>query len=84
MTSSLTSKVWSGSNPSTFFVAATSSSPSAEPCTPPVFILLGAGYPMIVRSAMNDGLSVTFLASAIACSMATTFSPPSISCTCHP
>ena len=43
MTSSETSKVLSGSNPSTFLVAATSSAPSAEPCTPPVFILVGAG-----------------------------------------
>jgi hypothetical protein len=65
-------------------VAATSSSPSAEPCTPPVFILVGAGYPMMVRSAMNDGLSVTFLASAMAASMPSTFSPPSTSWTCQP
>jgi hypothetical protein len=28
---------------------------------PPVFILVGAGQPMTVRSAMNDGLSVTGL-----------------------
>ena len=43
MTSSRTSKLLSGSNPSTFLVAATSSAPSAEPCTPPVFILVGDG-----------------------------------------
>jgi len=28
---------------------------------------------MIVRTEMNDGLSVTFFASAMACSMPTTF-----------
>ena len=43
-------------------VAATSSAPSAEPCALPVFCLVGAGQPMMVRSAMNDGLSVTALA----------------------
>jgi hypothetical protein len=37
-------------------VAATSSAPSAEPCALPVFCLFGAGQPMIVRSAMNEGL----------------------------
>ena len=39
---------------------------------------------MMVRTAMNDGLSVTFLASAMAASMPTTFSPPSTIWTCHP
>ena len=39
---------------------------------------------MMVRTAMNDGLSVTFFASAIASSIPTTFSPPSTSCTCQP
>ena len=39
---------------------------------------------MMVRSEMNDGLSVTFFASAMASSMPTTFSPPSTSCTCQP
>jgi hypothetical protein len=40
-------------------VAATSSAPSAEPCALPVFCLFGAGQPMIVRSAMKLGRSVT-------------------------
>ena len=39
---------------------------------------------MMVRSEMNDGLSVTALALAMASSMPTTFSPPSTSCTCQP
>ena len=43
MTSSRTSNFLSGSKPSTFLVAATSSAPSADPCTPPVFIFVGAG-----------------------------------------
>ena len=43
----------------TVLVAATSSAPSAEPWALPVFCLFGAGQPMIVRSAMNDGWSVT-------------------------
>ena len=45
----------SGSKPRIFLVAATSSAPSAEPWILPVFCLFGAGQPMIVRSAMNDG-----------------------------
>jgi hypothetical protein len=40
-------------------VAATSSLPSAEPWALPVFCLFGAGQPMIVRSAMNDGRPVS-------------------------
>ncbi|CPU61061.1 Uncharacterised protein [Mycobacteroides abscessus] len=43
MTSGATSKDLSGSKPKIFLVAATSSAPRAEPCTPPVFILVGAG-----------------------------------------
>ena len=39
---------------------------------------------MIVRTEMNDGLSVTALAAAMASSMPTTFSPPSTSWTCQP
>jgi hypothetical protein len=39
---------------------------------------------MIVRTEMNDGLSVTRFASAMAASIPTTFAPPSTSCTCHP
>ena len=61
MTSAATSKVWSGSKPSIFLVAATSSSPSAEPWALPVFCALGAGQAMIVRSRMKLGLSVTAL-----------------------
>ena len=40
--------------------------------------------PGIGPVAMNDGLSVTRLASAMASSMPTTFSPPSTLCTCQP
>ena len=49
-TSSGTSKVCSGSKPRIFLVAATSSSPSAEPWALPVFCAFGAGQAMIVRS----------------------------------
>ncbi len=66
MTSSATSKLCSGSKPSTRLVAATSSSPSAEPCAASVFCAFGAGQAMIERIAMNDGLSVTVLAFWIA------------------
>ena len=59
ITSSATSKVCSGSKPRIFLVAATSSSPSAEPCALPVFCAFGAGQAMIVRSAMKLGRSVT-------------------------
>ena len=58
-TSSSTSKVCSGSKPRIFLVAATSSSPSAEPCALPVFCALGAGQAMIVRRLMKLGRSVT-------------------------
>ena len=43
-------------------VLATSSAPSAAPCASPVFCASGAGQAMIVRSAMNDGWTVLFLA----------------------
>ena len=66
MTSSATSKFLFGSNPSTFLVAATSSSPSAEPCALPVFCASGAGQAMIVLSTMKLGLSVTWCALRIA------------------
>ncbi len=65
-TSSETSKVFSGSKPRTRLVAATSSSPSAEPCAASVFWALGAGQAMIERIAMKDGLSVTCFAASIA------------------
>ena len=42
------------------------------------------GSAMIVRSWMNDGLSVTAFAASIASRMPVTFSPPSTSCTCQP
>ena len=45
-------------------MALTSSSPSAEPCAAPVFCLFGAGQPMMVRSTMIDGRSVSALAAA--------------------
>ncbi len=55
-------------------MAATSGSPSAEPWAAPVFCLFGAGQPMIVRSAMSDGLSVTALAASNAAYRACTSS----------
>ncbi len=66
MTSSATSKVCSGSKPRIFLVAATSSSPSAEPWASPVFWALGAGHAMIVRRTMMLGWSVTRSAARIA------------------
>ncbi|GAQ77531.1 hypothetical protein T45_09350 [Streptomyces turgidiscabies] len=47
-------------------MAATSSSPRAEPCAASVFWAFGAGQAMIERIAMNDGLSVTCLAACTA------------------
>ena len=64
--SSSTGKFTAGSKPRISLVAATSASPSAEPCAAPVFCLVGAGQPMIVRSTMSDGLSVTALAARMA------------------
>ena len=91
MTSSGTSKVWSGSQPRTFLVAATSSSPSALPCAFSVPCALGAGHAMIVSSTMSDGLSVTAPAAVIASYSAGTSStyslPPlvqSTTWTCQP
>ena len=55
-------------------MAATSASPSAEPWAAPVFCLFGAGQPMIVRSTMIDGASVSALASSNASYSASTFS----------
>ena len=91
MTSSVTSKVCSGSKPSIFLVAATSSSPSAEPWALPVFCLSGAGQPMMVRRLMKLGRSVTSRAACSASSSCRTFSTysvpslvQSISWTCQP
>ena len=89
-TSSATAKDFSGSKPSSFLVVATSSAPSAEPCALPVFCLLGAGQPMIVRRLMNEGRSLSACAARIAsCSAATSsWYPSSVrqsTCwTCHP
>ncbi len=41
---------------------------------PPVFCFVGDGYPMIVRSAMIDGLPVSALAASIAACSASTSS----------
>ncbi len=88
MTSSATSKDFSGSKPRTRLVAATSSSPSAEPCAASVFWALGAGQAMMERIAMNDGRSVTFFASWIAAKIARGSRSPlswaSTRCTCQP
>ena len=64
----------SGSKPRISLVAATSSAPSAEPWILPVFCLFGAGQPMMVRSAMNDGRSVSALAASSAAYSASTSS----------
>ena len=91
MTSGGTSKVWSGSQPRIFLVAATSSSPRALPWAFSVPWALGAGHAMIVSSTMSDGLSVTSPAAMIAAYSAGTSStysvPPlvqSTTCTCQP
>ena len=55
-------------------MALTSSAPSAEPWILPVFCLFGAGQPMIVRSAMNDGRPVSALAASSAWYSASTSS----------
>ena len=55
-------------------MASTSSAPSAEPWTLPVFCLFGAGQPMMVRSAMNDGRSVSAFAACSAAYSASTSS----------
>jgi hypothetical protein len=85
------SKVWSASKPSTFLVAATSSSPRADPCALPVFWASGAGQAMIVRRTMKLGRSVTARAASMAASSAGTSSAYSVSswvqstvCTCQP
>ena len=66
ITSGATSKVFSGSKPSTVFKPASSSAPSAEPWILPEFCFLGDGQPMMVRKVIRDGLSVTDLAFSIA------------------
>jgi hypothetical protein len=75
--SSTSASTWNdraGSRPSTSLVAATSSLPSAEPWILPVFCLFGAGQPMIVRSEMNDGRSVSAFAASNARHSASTSS----------
>ena len=78
------------SNPRTFFVAASSSAPSAEPWILPVFCLPGDGQPMIVRRMMSDGFEVSPLAASIAANSSatsSTYSPDffqSTTCTCQP
>ena len=66
MTSGSTAKLTAGSNPSSSFVAAISSAPSALPWTDSVPRLFGLGQPMIVLSTMSDGLSVTAFAASMA------------------
>ncbi len=69
-------------------MAATSSSPSAEPCAASVFCACGAGQAMIVRIAMIDGREVSACAARSAAYSAWTstspFSAGSIRCTCQP
>jgi hypothetical protein len=55
-------------------VAATSSAPSAEPCAFSLFCRFGAGQPMMVRSRMIDGRSVSASAARIALCSASTSS----------
>ena len=90
ITSSSTTKDFSGSNPRTFFVAASSSAPKAEPWIFPLFCLPGEGHPMIVFRMISDGLSVSPLAASIAAyssATSSTYSPvffQSTVWTCHP
>src|SRR5699024_768302 len=90
ITSSSTTNDFSGSKPSTFLVPATSSAPSALPCTFSVPFCVGAGQPMIVLSTISVGLSVSALPSAIASNSSctsSTYSPvlrQSTSRTCQP
>ncbi len=69
-------------------MAATSSSPSAEPWAASVFCAFGAGQAMIERIAMKDGLSVTSFAASIASYSACGSRSPSgfgaTRCTCQP
>ncbi len=72
-------------------MAATSSSPRADPCALPVFWAFGAGQAMIVRSTIMLGLSVTLSAFSSAfqtASTSSTYSWPSLVqstvCTCQP
>ena len=78
----------SGSSPSSTLVAATSSAPSADPCALPVFRRLGAGQPMIVRRAMNEGREVSARAASTATARAATSTLPSgltsTYCVCQP
>ena len=83
-TSASTAKCTSGSKPRIFLVLRISSSPRADPCAAPVFCFVGAGQPMIVRTAMIDGRSVTRCAFLIAASRATTSSPESTRWVCQP
>ncbi len=87
-TSSATSKDFSGSKPRTRLVAATSSSPRAEPWDASVFRAFGAGQAMMVRMAMMDGRPVSaFAAVSAAYSACTSTSPSSagsMRCTCQP
>ena len=84
MTVSSTSNDSSGLNPRIVLSFPISSAPRADPWEAPVFIFVGAGYAMIVRSWMNEGRSVTAFAASIASRMPVTFSPPSNSWTCQP
>ena len=59
-------KCLSGSQPSAFFVAATSSAPSGEPCAFAVSTAFGAPNAMCERTMIIDGCDVSACAFAIA------------------
>ena len=83
-TSSATWKVASGSMPMIFFVAATSSAPSAEPWASPVSWASGAGYAMIVRTATMLGASRWSRAVSSAVCSASASLMSSTRWVCHP
>ena len=72
--SSSTANMASGSAPRASFRPDRASAPSFAPWMPPVFCLPGVGQPMMVRTAMIDGLSVTALAALMAADRASTSS----------
>ncbi len=84
-----TSKVFSGSKPSTSLTALSSSAPSADPWILPVFCFFGLGHPMIVLRMMSDGFEVSAFAASIASFSAATSSTycpvffQSTTCTCQ-
>ena len=90
MTAGSTANEASGSKPSSSFRPRTAAVPSLLPCAECEPVLPGTGHAIRVRNAMNDGLSVTALAAAMAAASASTssrYSPPAVQstiCVCQP